>query len=248
MKSTQRPILSISPVLRGQGDELHGREDAARRVTPPDQGLGARDVSRLGHDGLVLEEELLLAERVGELSLETKLPVGVSCSAVSKIMNGSPRRRASVIAVSAFRVTVLRVVAVVRVQGDPDGAGEGDVQVVEPVRRGHLACGWRWPGRQARVLVGDVGEDGGQLVPVEPKDVVAGPQGLSEPQARVLQEQVRYLVAVELRDGVHVMEAHDQDGPQVPALGDSRAFSISFSRMTPRERLLKSPVTGSRYS
>ncbi len=59
------------PCLLGQGDELGGTHEAVDGVLPAHERLGSSDPAGLERDDrLVLDDDLLAAERLGELLLE----------------------------------------------------------------------------------------------------------------------------------------------------------------------------------
>jgi hypothetical protein len=66
------------PGLLRQRDELVGRHDAAPRMTPADQGLGADDgLAGKIEDGLVEQEELLVPEGRAQIDLELQAIPGI---------------------------------------------------------------------------------------------------------------------------------------------------------------------------
>ena len=123
---TQLPIDSISPQFFRQRDEGSRRHQAAHRMAPADQGLGAADQPGLGIDlRLVVQLELLALERLLQIAFQPAAILGVGVHAgfevldvVAPVLLDEVHRRIGV------RHQRLDAVAILRKQRDAD-AGRG---------------------------------------------------------------------------------------------------------------------------
>ena len=200
------------PGRLGQWDEVQWRHQAALGMLPPHQGLDAQDAPVLRvHDGLVMEDELVLLEGDAQVALEGDALelAGVELGAIHDVA-------ALALALGVHQSDV-RVAQQLPGAGlsiphhDPDARADGAVVQrtrVRPLHRlddapgDHLDVGAiPHPRQQYR-----------ELVPAQPGDGIGGAQATLDAHRGATQDLVADAVPHRVVDGLEVVEVEEEEG------------------------------------
>src|SRR5712664_928067 len=214
--------LDDQPRLLGEWNEIHRRHQAALRVLPAQQRLGAGDLPRgQRHDRLVVDAELAAVERAAQGGFQVQqlhrpvVHADVELDAAPATLRLGPVERG---------VRVAEDVLWTRVIGVPvrnaDRRAAEHLLVRELERRPQLLV--EAVGDLPRVRgVGHVLEQDGELVAAEPRHRIAGAQRGLEPAAHLDEELVSEHVAeavVDHLEAVDVQHQHREAGLVPPLL------------------------------
>jgi hypothetical protein len=211
----QHPLADRAhhPGLLGHGHE-HGRRDqAAARVAPAQQRLGADQLAGLGvHLRLVVQHEALALDRLAQAVLEVE-PLGDDLVHALGVVG---------VAAAALRLGVVHggvgvadqdvgVGPVAREQGDADAHAHPVLALADPAGLGERVDDLRGDPRRV-VLPLDVGQRDQELVAAEPRQQVALAQRAEQALADVPQQLVAHGVAQRVVDALEAVEVEEQHG------------------------------------